>query len=249
MMDMHKFVARDGVPLVWREIGDGRPLVLLHGLFSNAQTNWFKYGHAARLADAGFRVIAPDLRGHGTSDAPHDVAAYPADILARDALDLISHLGLSDYDLGGFSLGARTAIRAVIAGLSPRRLVIGGMGLAGLIAGGRRSDFFVQVIDRFDAVKRGDPEWLAAQFLKATGTDRVAVRHLLATFTDTDLSQLAPVTMPTLVVCGAEDADNGSAPELASALPNATYVEVPGTHMSSVTEAALGEAMVAFLSN
>jgi pimeloyl-ACP methyl ester carboxylesterase len=54
--------------------------------------------------------------------------------------------------------------------------------------------------------------------------------------------------MPTLVVCGAEDDDNGSAPDLAAALPDGTYVEVPGTHMSSVTKPELGDAIVRFLS-
>ena len=53
--------------------------------------------------------------------------------------------------------------------------------------------------------------------------------------------------MPTLVVCGSEDHDNGSARELADALPDADYGEVPGTHMSSVTEPAFGEAIAAFL--
>ena len=49
--------------------------------------------------------------------------------------------------------------------------------------------------------------------------------------------------MPTLVVCGSEDDDNGSAEELAAALPNAIFREVPGTHMSSVTKPELGEAI------
>ena len=49
--------------------------------------------------------------------------------------------------------------------------------------------------------------------------------------------------MPTLVVCGDEDRDNGSAVELAALLPDATYVEVPGTHMSSVTKPDLGHAI------
>ena len=53
--------------------------------------------------------------------------------------------------------------------------------------------------------------------------------------------------MPTLVVCGSEDDDNGSAEELAAALPNATFVEVPGTHMSSVTKPEFGEAIASFL--
>lgn len=59
------FTADDGVKLAWHEMGDGFPIVLLHGLFSSAATNWIKPGHADFLAKSGFRVIMPDLRGHG----------------------------------------------------------------------------------------------------------------------------------------------------------------------------------------
>jgi pimeloyl-ACP methyl ester carboxylesterase len=59
---------------------------------------------------------------------------------------------------------------------------------------------------------------------------------------------LQAFTMPTLVVCGSEDDDNGSAADLAAALPDAIFREVPGTHMSSVTRPELGEAIAAFLS-
>ena len=239
--------ARDGVALVWREAGDGHPLILLHGLFSSAQVNWIKYGHAAMLAAAGHRVIMPDLRAHGDSGKPRDACHYPADVLVHDLADLIEHLGLDAFDLGGFSLGARTSARAVIAGMRPRRLILGGMGLAGLSQWQRRSAFFRKVIAEFDTAERGDPTWMPIQFMKTMKVDRVAAGHLLDSFVDTDPALLARITMPTLVVCGEQDDDNGSAAELVAALPDATLRSIPGTHMSSVTEAALAEAMVDFL--
>src|SRR3546814_17839890 len=55
--------------------------------------------------------------------------------------------------------------------------------------------------------------------------------------------------MPVLVGCGDRDRDNGSAEELVAALPDARLATVPGTHMSSVTESAMGEAIAAFLSD
>lgn len=228
-------------------VGEGRPVLLLHGLFSSAQVNWIKYGHAGRLAEAGFEVIMPDLRAHGQSDAPHDPAAYPGDVLVRDVFAVVEALGLEDFDLGGFSLGSRTSVRAVLSGLAPRRLVLGGMGIEGLGNWARRSAFFVNAIDRFDEIKRGDPEYIAQQFMKSMKVDRVAARLLLGSVDDTDPDALEGVAMPTLVVCGADDQDNGSAPRLAEALPDARYVEIPGTHMSSVTQRQLGEAMVDFL--
>ena len=71
--------ASDGVELAWHEAGEGRSAILLHGLFSDAQMNWIKFGHADRIAGDGFRVIMPDLRAHGESGKPHDPACYPAD--------------------------------------------------------------------------------------------------------------------------------------------------------------------------
>ena len=243
----------DGAQLAVHRIGPkaggGRPLVLLHGLFSSAEMNWIKFGHAALLAEAGFEVIMPDLRAHGQSAAPHEVSAYPGDVLAKDLAALIEHLKLTDYDLGGFSLGARTSVRAVIAGLRPKRLVLGGMGLEGLAGWTARGAFFVDAIDRFAEVKHGDPAYYAVQFMKSMKVDRVATRLLLQTFADSPPEALAALTMPTLVVCGAEDRDNGDPAKLVAALPNATHTVIPGTHMGCVTKPDLGRAIRDFLAD
>ena len=228
-------------------LGQGRPLVLVHGLFSSAEVNWIKYGNAQILADVGFEVIMPDLRAHGESEAPHDPEAYPEDVLVEDLTLLIAELGLSDFDLGGFSLGARTSVRGVLAGLSPRKLILGGMGLSGLSGWARRSAHFVDAIDRFGSIERGDPAFVAQAFMKSMKIDRVAARLLLESVDDTSADAIARVTMPTLCVCGKDDADNGSAQELAEALPQGRYVETPGNHMSSVTFKDMGRAMAEFL--
>lgn len=243
----HHWTASDGVELAWRETGAGRAVVLVHGLFSDANTNWIKFGHAAKLADAGFRVIMPDLRAHGLSSRPHDPAAYPHGILGRDLEELVAHLDLADYDLGGFSLGARTTVQAVGEGLRPRRAVLAGMGLEGLTGWQRRMGFFVDAIAGFDSASRGDPHWMAIQFMKTMKVDRVAANLLLPTFTDARPEWLAAFTMPTLVLCGTEDHDNGSATKLVEALPDGTYAPVPGTHMSSVAKPEFGDALVEFL--
>lgn len=247
-MNVNHWTASDGVELAWREMGQGRPVVLLHGLFSDAQMNWIKFGHAERIAAAGFRVIMPDLRAHGLSDKPHDAETYARGVLARDARELIEHLGLSDYDLGGFSLGARTTVQVVGEGARPRRAILAGMGLEGLSDWNRRQAFFHEAIAQFDLAKRGDPWWMAIQFMKTMKVDRVAAGHLLRTFEDAQPAWLEAFTMPTLVLCGDKDDDNGSAPALVEALPNAQLELVPGTHMSSVAEPAFGEAIARFLS-
>jgi pimeloyl-ACP methyl ester carboxylesterase len=241
------FPGFDGKPLALTRMGEGRPVILLHGLFSSAAVNWVKYGTAAQLADAGFECLMPDLRAHGSSAAPHDADAYPADVLARDAEALIRYLGLTNFDLVGFSLGSRTAARAVIRGMRPRRLVLGGMGLEGLAGWAKRQEFFIDVIDRFGTIRLGEPAYMEQQFLKGSGIDRVAARLLLGTMEDTPPSALAAITMPTLVLCGDRDNDNGSADSLVAALPHATRGTIPGTHMSCVTLPDLGAALVKFL--
>lgn len=241
------FTGYSGTRLALHRMGEGRPVVLLHGLFSSAEVNWIKFGTAARIAAAGFECFMPDLRAHGQSEAPHDPAAYPEDVLVTDALALIETLGLTDYDICGFSLGARTAVRSVLAGLAPRRLVLGGMGLEGLSGWARRSAHFIDAIDRFGTIERGDPAFLAQAFMKTMKVDRVAARLLLASVDDTPAEALSALTMPTLAVCGAEDQDNGSAPRLAEALPDGHYAEMPGNHMSSVTKPEFGEEITRFL--
>jgi pimeloyl-ACP methyl ester carboxylesterase len=241
------WTASDGVELAFHELGEGRPVILLHGLFSDARMNWIRFGNAARIAAEGFRVIMPDLRAHGLSGKPRGVAHYPHGILARDLRELVGHLGLTDFDLGGFSLGSRTVVEAVGEGMKPRRAVLGGAGLEGLRNWKQRKDFFVEVLALFDTVKRGDPHWLSIQFMKSQGIDRVAAGLLLDSFEDAFVGWLEAFTMPTLVVCGSEDDDNGSAEELANVLPDAVFREVPGTHMSSVTKPELGEAIAQFL--
>ena len=244
----HFWKASDGVELAYHELGQGRPVILLHGLFSDANMNWIRFGQAERIAAAGFRVIMPDLRAHGLSGRPHEPEYYPSGILARDLRELVALLGLTEFDLGGFSLGARTTVEGVGEGLRPRRAVLGGAGLEGLRHWQRRKHFFLDAIELFDRVPRGDPHWLSIQFMKSQKIDRVAAGLLLESFADTFIDWLKAFAMPTLVVCGAQDDDNGSAEELAATLPDAIFRQVPGTHMSSVTRPELGEAIAEFLS-
>ena len=245
----HHFAAPDGQQIAWHEMGepDGRAVILLHGLFSNAFTNWIRFGHAEAIAAQGLRVIMPDHRAHGDSAKPHDPACYPKDVLTSDALALVDHLVLTDYDLVGYSLGARTAARMVARGASPRRLVLAGMGLEGLLGTSGRADQFRDVLINLGKHERGSPKWMAEAFLKTTKGDPEALLPLLDSWEDVGEADLDKLTMPTLIVAGDEDRDNGSAPALAERLPNGTYQDVPGGHMSSVTQPELGAAIAAFL--
>jgi len=244
---VHHFHAGDGIQLAYREMGEGRPLVLIHGYFSTAVVNWVRYGHAAVIAARGHRVIMPDLRGHGDSAKPHAATAYPPDVLADDGLALLHHLGLTDYDLGGYSLGARTTVRMLVRGAMPGRAIVSGMGLDGIVNSSGRSAFFRRILTQLGTFERGSLEWMTEAFLNTVGGDPVALSHILGTFVDTPVEDIARIRAPTLVLAGADDRDNGSAEDLAAALPNGQFVSVPGNHMSAVTRSELGAAVADFL--
>lgn len=245
--ETHRFVSFDGTGIAWTEMGEGRPVVLIHGYFSTAFINWIRYGHAEKVAAAGFRVIMPDLRGHGQSDRPHDAAAYPPDVLMRDGMALVAHLGLTDYDLGGYSLGARTVVRMLANGAAPRRVVISGMGLRGLTDTQGRGTYFRRVLTNLGRFERGSSEWMTEAFLKTSKGDPEALLRILDTFVDTPRERIAAITQPTVVISGVEDEDNGPASELAELLSYGRLVEIPGNHMSAVTRPELGQAIADFL--
>jgi pimeloyl-ACP methyl ester carboxylesterase len=246
-LPVHHFRARDGLELAFREMGVGRPCILIHGYFSTAMVNWVRYGHAAKIAANGYRVVMPDLRGHGDSSKPHDVAFYPRDVLADDGLALVEHLELTDYDLGGYSLGARTTVRMLARGATPKRAIVAGMGLEGILHTGGRGGHFRNILTNLGKHKPGSAEWMAEAFMKTVGGDPVALLNVLNTFADTPREALTHIDIPTLVLTGAEDDDNGSAEALSVALPKGSYAVVPGNHMSAVTKPELGAAMAAFL--
>lgn len=246
-MSEGRFPGRDGAELAYREVGEGRPLVLLHGLFSTAQVNWITYGHAALLAERGHRVLMPDLRAHGDSAKPHDTSAYPPDVLADDAFAFLDHLGLTEYDLGGYSLGGRTVVRMLVRGAEPGRAIVAGTGLDGITHARGRSDHFRRVLAGLGTFERNTAEWKAERFLRSTGGDPVALRQLLDTFTDTPAEELARVETPVLVLVGAADHDQATADQLAKALGNARFATVPGDHMSAVAAPGLGVAIADYL--
>jgi pimeloyl-ACP methyl ester carboxylesterase len=247
IMKHYRFAAADSTEISVKELGEGRPLILIHGYFSEADTNWIKYGHAALLAEAGFRVIMPDLRAHGESGKPHDPAFYPPDILADDQFKLIEHLGLTDFDLGGYSLGGRTVARMLARGCRPGSAVISGMGLKGLTNTEARCHHFRHVLTNLGKHERGTPAFMAEAFLKTTGGDPVALLRILDTFVDTPVEAMSAFDLPVGIVCGEQDQDNGSAEALSEALPQGKLISVPGNHMSAVTRPELGIAIRDYL--
>jgi pimeloyl-ACP methyl ester carboxylesterase len=245
----HRFAARDGLELAYREIGDGRPLVLIHG-FTGSGLQWLNHGHAAAIAARGHRVILPDMRGHGDSARPHDPEAFPPDVLADDTLALIGALGLADYDLGGYSLGGTVVVRALARGAQPGRAIVAGQGL-GVIAGttsrGGAYRGILTALVRGDAIEPGSPEAEQAHWITQGGGDPQSLLHVLDSLVTTPESVLHEITTRTLVAVGDEDERHASADALAAALPNAQFTRVPGNHYTAMSAPELEAAILGFL--
>ncbi|WP_432025913.1 alpha/beta fold hydrolase [Streptomyces sp. 1222.5] len=105
-MVRHRMVDVNGVRLHIAEQGDGPLVVLLHG-FPESWHSWHR--QFGPLADAGFRVVAPDQRGYGRSDHPEDVGAYTILHLVGDVVGLIRTLGEERAYVVGHDWGAPVA--------------------------------------------------------------------------------------------------------------------------------------------
>jgi len=223
------FTAWDGLELAFRQVGDGRPLILLHG-FTGDSRQWIDHGHAAAFADRGHRVIVPDLRGHGTSGRPHQAAAYPPDVLADDGLALVQALGLDDYDLAGYSLGGRVVLRMLVRGARPARAVVAGQGLDATSPATDRTDRYRRVLTAAVEGTALEPEErVMADWLVRSGGDPQALLLVLDSLVGTPLEALGQITVPTLVLIGERDT-RASADALAAAIPAARFARVPGDH-------------------
>jgi pimeloyl-ACP methyl ester carboxylesterase len=92
----------NGIRLHYRAAGEGPVVLLLHG-FPEFSYSW-RYQLSA-LAAAGYRAVAPDLRGWGQTDKPRGVDGYTVPTLMQDLLGLVRHLGVEQIHLVGHDWG------------------------------------------------------------------------------------------------------------------------------------------------
>ncbi len=241
------FYGRDGVRLAYQEVGEGRPLVLIHG-HQDRGMHWVDSGLAGRLAGRGFRVIMPDLRAHGDSAKPYDSASYPPDVLTDDGLALLDHLGLTDYDLAGHSLGGRTVIRMLIRGATPRRAVVSGYGLEALLHAADRTGWYRTFFSACGTgtFEPGSDEQETEDWMLSNGGDPKALLLCLDSWVNTTAEELASVRVPVLVLTGAEDWQNRTAKALADEL-HGHHAEVPGDHFTAEKSPEYWQALIGFL--
>lgn len=101
-----RFVETNGIRMRLAEMGDGPLVILAHGW----PDSWLSWRHQMRaLADAGYRAVAPQMRGYGETDAPERVEEYDSEHLAGDLVGLVQALGASSCHLVGHDWGSMVA--------------------------------------------------------------------------------------------------------------------------------------------
>ncbi len=158
--------------LHYRELGEGKPMIILHGLFGFSD-NW--QTHAKRLADY-YHVFLVDLRNHGHS-AWSDEFSY--DIMAQDVLELINDYLLEDVVLVGHSMGGKVAMRLAQLNESVlEKLVVVDMGIKQypmhhehIIAG-------IRSIDIENITARRQAEEQLSKYIESNGVKQFLLKNI-----------------------------------------------------------------------
>lgn len=248
---MPTLVVPGGIQLAFDVIGEGAPIVLVHGFASNRVTNWRAPGWYHALRQAGRQVIALDVRGHGESDKPHVREAYEEGELAADVVRLLDHLGQPQADVMGYSMGGFITLRllhdapqrvrrAVVAGVGENYYGRGAVESDAIAAGLRAADAstVVGAVPRqfrlFAEQGKNDLEALALCMMR----ERRAIPR----------EGFLDLKVPALIVVGEKDTITGPVGALGEALPNARVAVVPNRdHMTTVGDKAYKAAVIEFL--
>lgn len=234
-MDKRRIAVATGVELEVLEAGaGGRPLLLVHG-FTGAKEDFADHLDELAAAAPGWHVVAPDLRGHGSSDQPAGLDGYTLKSFAGDVLALADALGWDRFTLLGHSMGGMIAQVAALEVGGPARLdglvlmdtshgpiggidtemielgkaVVAGGGMAALVEAQRDSDGALDTPanQRVTAERPGYKEFGEAKALACCGDMWLGVvDEVVATQSDR-LDDLAAALdgVPTLIIVGEQD--------------------------------------------
>jgi pimeloyl-ACP methyl ester carboxylesterase len=240
----------DGVDIAYIDEGEGEPILLIHGFGSSIAVNWVSTGWIETLKREGRRVVAFDNRGHGRSGKLYEPALYHPAAMARDAANLLAHLGIARADVMGYSMGARIAAFLVLD--QPETvwsLVIGGLGMA-LVEGMGNQDEIVAALEApsLDAVA-GETGRIYRKFAEQTGSDLKALAACMRGARATiPAERLATIRAPVLVAVGTRDKVAGSGERLAELIPGAEFLAIPGKeHLPATGDNAFKAGVLAFL--
>jgi pimeloyl-ACP methyl ester carboxylesterase len=252
---MKSFESWDQTEIAYQEWGEATaspPVVLHHGFVVDANANWVATGVVDALLAAGRRVIAPDARGHGRSEKPHDPARYGEQRMARDLAVLLEVSGETQIDLVGYSMGAIVSLIFASEDRRVRGLVVGGVGSGVIECGGvdRRAvpnDAIIEALSVDDPSAIAMAEAAAFRMLAdALGADRKALAAQASSIYRGDIA-LDRISARTLVLAGDVDPLAIRPETLNQAIPGATLRILSGDHIGAIADPGFTESIVDFL--
>ena len=248
---MPTLVVPGGIQIAYEVVGEGAPVVLVHGFASNRVTNWRAPGWYGALTGAGRQVIAFDVRGHGESDRPHARDAYEEGELAADVVRLLDHLELSQADVMGYSMGGFITLRLLHdAPARVRRAVVAGVGENYYGRGAVETDAIAAGLRAPSASVVTGAVPRQFRLFAEQGKNDLEALALCMTRERRSITagEFAGLRVPVLILVGEKDTITGPPGALAEAVPEARVVIVPNRdHMTTVGDRATKEAAIAFL--
>lgn len=249
----HDLITDEGVTIRYEAHGTGNPIVLLHGFSSSFRRNWHGVGWTQLLVEEGWKVIGPDLRGHGRSSKFHTYDAYWPLKLCGDIAAVQTAETAVPADLLGFSMGGALALQyAMLHPNRVRRLVLAGIGDKVLRT--RSIPMLPSVIAQ--ALETDTPESIespiARQFRSFASKTNNDLKALAAMMKGPGwpgrVDELRPLTVPTRVILAEHDHFMPETEQLRAALPEAEFVVVPGVdHLGLALSPELKRLTLEFL--
>ncbi len=238
------------VEIAYLDEGEGDPIVCVHGFASTKEVNWINPGWVSTLKRAGRRVIALDDRGHGESSKLYDSADYHTAKMADDVRALMDHLGITQADVMGYSMGAR--ITAFLAHDHPKRVrsaVLGGLGMH-LVDGVGLPESIADALEAPSLDDVADPQGrMFRAFADQTKSDRRALAACIRGSRQVlTRAQAASISVPVLIAVGTKDPIAGSAEALAAIIPGARALPIPNRdHMLAVGDRVFKDGVLKFI--
>jgi 3-oxoadipate enol-lactonase len=204
------YLSINGLDLFYELYGEGDPLLLLHGFGGTGRSDW---RHQIPVFSQSFRVIVPDLRGHGRTDHPETITGPEFfETATSDVVELLSSLGAGPAHICGFSMGVSIASWIYFANPSLVKSLILASGAARI-----NRDIAPGLFELWESLAEPsgvDPGW-ARVLAGLHGEERwqILLRNYGAAVTarveaDEEIaySRAGGISCPTLIIQGREDA-------------------------------------------
>ena len=247
-------VTSSGVKISYETVGEGRPLMLLHGWCCD-RSWWTEPGYVEELR-SDHRLVNVDLRGHGASDKPHEAAAYRMDAMTGDVFAVADAEGLDRFAIWGQSRGGWIAWGAAAA--APERI-------PAIVASGAwdprpqpeeptETDEWAEalrhggtsaLVDRFktetgETFDREFPPWAQDVTLRADPEALIAARAPEIWTDGIPDEDLRSFPVPALLIAGELEDEDDDAAKVAAMIPNGQSLRLPGLgHAGACAASAL----------